>query len=721
MTSPRRLLLLVIPLALGLGSYVLPGRAQETPQGRFAFADTTLLRDTLGLTFEGLFPIADSLGMPPVDLRALSIRYRYTLPRLLKLSDSLHMVVDSVGEYMLRERYNPLATTARRRGNQFTYRSTYDITRTDSRWNNTTDFFVPFGKVLISGSSGSEFHRAQAGGRTSLDQSRTLSTRAGWTFSKNLSATASADLSSLNNGTRGSLYNSKNDDNKYSLSGTSKFQPRRGTTSEFSFSGGAENYNGSDQQRKSLNGGLTGRLRNVSGSWFTHDASGGFSGDVGDSRLPGQADYLRARSSNANLRGTLGLFSNAPIGLNLNYSLRNQRYETPTDSGVVFPVLSGSNGIDMSLRFRLDNNRYITVAPRLASSNTAAANSPQSQNTRRDRGVNVSGRYEFLGAALDGSFVRTLTTTKYPKRGGDAGGYAEERDSRSVQGSMNWQLTRKITAKLTGEVDLDRLRYSILGSFLNPPVPRDQYGQSYRADATYAFSKQFDTHLGVEVRRSLFVNIPAASTAANTETRGYRAVWDWKFALLSGLTVNQNNTLNANYTYYTFLPASADRLVLDYFTSTRIDADVTRSLRIGIKNDFRYTPTGGFAPLDPPNDNGNSYFSQSDENFQSVLSANMSYQLGSAITLSVTPIYTATDRKGFTEGIAVPQTSTRSLGMNGSANLNIPIGRKGTLTGFLGKTFNADHRINYNSGVPDSQPRVEIDFWSGSLALSWDL
>src|SRR5580765_8273746 len=322
MTRSARLLLLVFPLALGLLSSALPGRAQQAPASRFAFADTTLLRDTLGLTFENLFPLADSLGMAPQDLRALSVSYRLTLDRLLKLSDSLHVVVDSVGPVMLRERYNPLATTARRRGNSFTYRSTYDITRTDSRWDNTTDFFVPFGKVLISGNSGSLFHRAQAGGRTNLDQSRTLSTRAGWTFSKNLSATASMDLSSLNNGTRGSLYNSSNDDNKYSLSGTSKFQPRRGTTSEFSFSGGTENYNGSDQQRKSLNGGLTGRLRNVSVSWFTHDASGGFSGDVGDSRLPGQANYLRARSSNTNLRGTLGLFSNAPIGLNLNYSLR---------------------------------------------------------------------------------------------------------------------------------------------------------------------------------------------------------------------------------------------------------------------------------------------------------------------------------------------------------------------------------------------------------------
>ena len=79
MTRPRRLLLLLLPLALGLGSMAMPGRAQQAAGGRFAFADTTLLRDTLGLSFEGLFPLADSLKISPDTLRALSIRYRYSL------------------------------------------------------------------------------------------------------------------------------------------------------------------------------------------------------------------------------------------------------------------------------------------------------------------------------------------------------------------------------------------------------------------------------------------------------------------------------------------------------------------------------------------------------------------------------------------------------------------------------------------------------------------
>jgi len=698
----------------------MPGRAQQAPGGRFAFADTTLMRDTLGLTFEGLFPIADSLGMPPADLRDLSIRYRYSLARILKLSDSLHVVVDSVGPVMLRERFNPLATSARRRGSEFTYGSTYGIQRYSTTWTNTTTFFVPIGKVLINGTTSSEFNRLQTVGGTNLDQTRALHTGAGWKFSRNLSASASMDLSRRDNRARG-IYNSKTDDNNFSLSVTNRHQPRRGMTSELSFSGGIADYNGSDYVKRSFSGGLNGKVRNVSGSWFTHDLSAGYNGNLGNTRLPTASEFSRSKDASGTLRGTLGIFSNAPIGLNLNYNLRDQKVETPTDSGRVQQVLTGGQGIDMTLRFRQGNDRYISVAPRLANSQTASATSPTTQNSRRDRGVTMSGRYGFGTMSLDGNFGRTLSTTKYPRRGGDSGGYAEDRDSRTVGGTLQWDLTSRFIARMIGNVSLDRLRYAILGSYPNPPVPRDQYDQSYRMEGRYKFSERFKTDVGAEVGRSLFVNIPAASTAANTETRRYRANWNWTFRILPGLTANQTNTLNANYTYYTFLPASADRLVLEYHTNTIVDADVTQRLRVSIRNDFRYQPTGGYAPLDPPLYDGQSYFSQADESYQSLLSATMSYSLAQALSLSVIPTYTATDRKGITEGVAVPQTSTRALSMMGSANLNIPVGRKGQLTGNLSKNFNADHRINYTAGVPDNQPRVETDFWSGFLQLSWDL
>jgi len=109
----------------------MPGRAQQAPSGRYAFADTTLLRDTLGLSFDGLFPIADSLGISPDTLRALSVRYRYTLRRLVKLSDSLHVAVDSVGATMERESFSALNRSARQT-NEFTYTSSYSIQRTNT-------------------------------------------------------------------------------------------------------------------------------------------------------------------------------------------------------------------------------------------------------------------------------------------------------------------------------------------------------------------------------------------------------------------------------------------------------------------------------------------------------------------------------------------------------------------------------------------------------------
>ena len=49
MIRSRRLALLLLPAALELILAVLPGHAQQAASSRYAFADTTLLRDTLGL------------------------------------------------------------------------------------------------------------------------------------------------------------------------------------------------------------------------------------------------------------------------------------------------------------------------------------------------------------------------------------------------------------------------------------------------------------------------------------------------------------------------------------------------------------------------------------------------------------------------------------------------------------------------------------------------
>ena len=146
----HRLLILSVPILIGLVSLAMPGRAQSPVSARFAFADTTLLRDTLNLRFDGLFERADSLRMLPDTLRALMIRYRLPMVRLVAMADSMGVPVDSVGSVIQRESYNPLsiATGVSSRTN-FKYTSGYNIGRSTSTWTNGAEYSLVRGRMFL--------------------------------------------------------------------------------------------------------------------------------------------------------------------------------------------------------------------------------------------------------------------------------------------------------------------------------------------------------------------------------------------------------------------------------------------------------------------------------------------------------------------------------------------------------------------------------------------
>ena len=375
----------------------MPGRAQQAPRGRFAFADTTLLRDTLGLHFDGLFPLADSLGITPDTLRALSIRYRYTFTRLLKLADSLQMIVDSVGPVMFRERFNPPATGVRR-ARSFDYNTTYNINRNSTDWTNTTSYLVPAGPLVVTGSSSILINRNLVGGQTRIDQTRTLTSRADWRLSRDFSAATEAVLSRTDNRARGSS-NFTGSSNNLSLSVRNQRRLGAGLSSDFNLSGGALSSSSSGEEKRGLTGQLRERLRYSTGSWLTHEVGGSLSGGLARARISGDRDYTRAKDLSQNLNGTLGLFSSAPVGANVSYNLSDTRVENPGTGGTVKQVNSGRNGLDMTLRARLDNDRGITVSERLSSSREASATDATVQNSGRDQALSVSGRAVMISRA----------------------------------------------------------------------------------------------------------------------------------------------------------------------------------------------------------------------------------------------------------------------------------------------------------------------------------
>lgn len=708
-------MLLLLALAIPLASRT--GRAQIGASARFAFSDTTLLRDTLGLTFERLFPLADSLQVPPDSLRAWSIRHRFTIERLVVLADSLAMPVDSVGPVLLRERFNPLAAT-RRHVNDFTYNSTYSVSQTSNGWINGADVNIIRGSLFVRNNTSITLDNYGSGTRKSFQQNRTSQNELGWRFSPNLSLGGRANLDRFDNTSQGALLSESETKGEYQASVRTRQQPTRGITSELNFFGGLLDVNNVSLSKRGLLHDLNGRVRVTRGGWLTHDLQGQLNGNFSKSNAPGSTERVDTRDRSRNLRGTLGLLNSSPASLNINYNYRDVRVQNPAPveslvRGVpITQVLTQDKGLDLGVRLRRDNDRYVNFSGRFGSTERATSIG-NGQNFQDQRSFSTNGRYGLRVIVFDGNFNLRDSDSRFPRRS-VKGGYEEDLFSRSVDGTATWTPTAKLIVKATGSVSLSSYRYTVIDSF-TPPVPRDQYRQSYRIETLYNRTERFNTTVGLEVARTLQLNLPASSTAANNEIRTYRADWRWSYRLLSRLTATQRNQVTADYTYY---PIRANnRLTLDYSTFTTLNAVLTSRLQMDINHSARYQPSGTYVRLE----DGLDYLQRSDESNNYSLDARMAYSPFHGVSLNVRPQYVSSNRNGTVEGISVPQRRNRSLSFTGGASLDLPLGRRAQLTGDISRSFKADQSTAYLAGNPRPAPVAETDYWIGSLQLRWNL
>jgi hypothetical protein len=732
----RKILLLVVPLAVVAASLAGSGRAQPSLTGRFAFADTTLLRDTLGLVFGDLFHVADSLAVRPDSLRAWSIRLRVPVMRIVALADSLGMPADSVAPVLIRERFNPLAARGTRTVNTLVYNTTYSIQKTSTAWSNGADYNLVTGPWFVRNNTSIQIDTYKSGGQESFRENRTSVSEAGWKYSNNLSLGARAALDGFDNTTPGSLSNDSERKTEVQLSMRSRQQPARGLTSELNAFGGVLDLDNLGQVKQGFSGDVNGRVRYAYGSWFTNDASGQLTGNFASTRAKGDPGSpvrptLDGQDFSQNLRGTLGLWSGAPVGMNVNYQIRNIRVENPvrvdrpdtTDptgerkipADTLQQVLTNNRNLDLALRARLSNERYLNLTQRFGINKSASGGNASVQNTREDDGLTVNGRWALGRFTLDGNFGVSEAISRYPRRTAQ-GGYKEDLISRTIDGTLTWIATRKLTAKATGSVSLSRYRYAVIDTFNSPPVPRDNYRQTYRVDCVYTHSTRVNTNLSLDVSRTLLVNIPAASTASNNELRSYRAGWTWSYRLMTGLTATQRNQLTADYQFFPRL-ATTNRLSLDYSTITTLNAVVTPRLTLDVTHNARIEPSGNWVRLD----DGLDYLREADESESYTLTARANWTPIQGIAVNVSPEYTANDRRTTADGVIVPQRAGRALNVSGGLSLNLPVGGHGVLTGDVRRTFRSDGSTTYSAGVPQPRALSESDFWNGALQFSWTL
>ncbi|MBI1799571.1 MAG: hypothetical protein HYR73_07755, partial [Candidatus Eisenbacteria bacterium] len=674
--------------------------------------------DTLGLHVGRLFPLADSLQLTPDTLRAISVRYRSPLERLVHLADSLGMPVDSVGPFLLRERFNALSGSAN--ASTFRYNSGYSLAQATSSWTNGADWNYSNRALLIHNSTQITMDRYIAGQYTSLRQVRSSVTEAGWRLTPQVSFGGRANLDRFDSSDPTSINNEAEIKNELQLSLRTRQHRGPGLTSELNLFGGVLDLSNTRQIKRGFSGELNGRLRATRGGWLTHEADGQLTGNLARTQVPHTVFESNTHDQSVNLHGTLGVLPSGPMSFNFNYTLRDSRIQAPADSGRIQVVTSQNNSLEGAMRLRQGNDRTVSFTGRLGGTrqlqNAGQVGVIQaSESTRHDRSFLTDGRYVFGAWSLDGHFSLNGAISEYPHRDA-SGGYGESLFVRTVDATLNRPIGDHLIARANGTVTLSSYRYYRIGNYKTLPVNNDQYRQSYRVEGIYTPGQKFNTGVALEVIRSLAINIPAASTAGNNENHTYRAEWHWTYRLLPMLTATQRNQMTADYVFYDFSPDN-NRLTLGYTIATSLNAVLTPRLSLDLNHNSRIQPSGAYS-LQP---DGGEAFGRADESRNYSLGARVVYTPTPGLALTVEPSYLSIRRESAVGTSFLPQRTSNTLNFAGGASLNVPLGMHAHLTGDIRRVFRDDRSATYSAGQPVPSPLSETDFWTGGLQLTWDM
>ncbi len=713
MNRPRRLLLLLVPLAIGLLSAALPSRAQQASGGdsRYVFADTTLLRDTLGISFEGLFPLADSLRTSPDTLRALAIRYSVPLWRLVAMADSMRAPVDSLFPRLERERYNPLAMRGEST-TDFTYGTGYNVVQNRNSWTNNLNMRIVRGVIYYSNITSIQMDKLTSTRSTTRRQTRHSENEAGWRVNPQASVGLRAVFDRFTSNDPASINAIDQPSSQYQLSIRTRQQPNRDLQSEINLLSGVLSLEDAQQRKRGGSGEINGHVTYDVGDAVTNDVTGSFGGDLSHIVLKKNLLTQDTHDYSRTLRATSILWPSGRMSLSGDVNYRNFFTQTPNDSNQIQDATNANLDVTGTARLRGRTDQQLNLSQTFSGASVASA-VRSGQSKRRGNSTAIDGRLPLFSGTLEGRFGHDYSRNETPQLA-DSGGYGENSENRQLEGTFNRQFGRKLIGRVNARISLARFRYFEIGRYPTLPVPRDQAQQSYRIEAVYTSSTDFNTSAALEVGRIELVNIPSASVVSNNVARTYRAEWNWTFRLLRNLTATQRNSVLANYTDYPFNSLN-NRLSLDYTTTTTLNAVLTPRVSLDLSH-YAETLQGGNYLLQS---DGIWYFLPADDNKNYQLGTKVTWTPVNGVALAIEPRYRVGRRYGTANGVAVLQRDNGNLTFTGSANLNLNIGKRGRLTGSVGRSYQDDLTNTY--GTSSSVVKSQFDQWTSNLQFTWRL
>src|SRR5262249_44948192 len=157
-----------------------------------------------------------------------------------------------------------------------------------------------------------------------------------------------------------------------------------------------------------------------------------------------------------NVDGTLTLFNAARVGMRTTYNLSKSDAGTPADS-VVSRVKQSRAGLDATLRTKVGQDGYVNVTQSFSSTNRVLSlNGPSSQ---RSTGISADGRASWRGWGVEGQFQTGAGHSEVSARS-TTGGYAENSNTRLLEGAMNRRLLQRLIGRLSARIGLSSYRYA---------------------------------------------------------------------------------------------------------------------------------------------------------------------------------------------------------------------------------------------------------------------
>ena len=467
--------LLLTPLAIGLAFAHAPGGAQTSTPPRRPGASrlpTHAPARTLDLHFDGLSrsPTASASCR---FAAGLSIRYRMSLERITHLADSLRAPVDSVAPSCAAR-----SSTRCRAG--FSVAMTcptpcYNVAQTTSNWSNSADWNLIRVPLFVRNTTIIGSTASRRADKVNLRQTRSALTDAAGSSPNNASigARATSALHSQNPGN----FNNEPNQSEYQISARTKYAPVRNLTSNCRFSRASLDVRNTSQVKRGGGRRFSRRRRATRSALAGPRCEGRASGNV--ARTGSDRDSAAHTRDVSNTVAARCRCSPRAVGLNVTYACGRAGGD-PLDSTRIQQIRTESERRDHDPHAPR-HDRYLNTPSGSGVSASASATNLSSLNRRGDQKLNLQGRYRFsIGPSTRRS--TTATRTRIPATLGRRRVWATVRLALAPGTFHDRWIEVHLPSR--GRVSLISRATTSSGSYLNPPVDRDQYRQSYSSTAS---------------------------------------------------------------------------------------------------------------------------------------------------------------------------------------------------------------------------------------------